>query len=385
MLNRLKVSQRLSLVAERLFPDVQQVSQLAQRLWGELSKDETFAERAKEAGCSFLVPGWNGKLADVHHIGTRLDTYTVIAVDGSQIYPDRHLAGAGCFLINIGGVILRYGKQASATFFSEPRVCLPEEFTQIEKHFSFSPDIVDLLREQDELAYAVQKVKEVQADGVTPVVLIDGSIVFWPLEGKPPEIRAYFLKEYLRYLILLYEKRVPVAGYISLPKSRELVSLVKLGLCRYAVANCIPCHSMYTTFPCKVVDPLVDTQIARGFLPKHHRTTLFSSASKIIQEYPEPVQPWFCYLDVGKEIVRLEIPAWIADDADVLKTICQVAIDQSEKGRGYPVCLAEAHEQAVVKGPDREFFYHLIYKIGFEGNKHLSTSQKSIKKRGIGV
>ena len=49
------------------------------------------------------------------------------------------------------------------------------------------------------------------------------------------------------------------------------------------------------------------------------------------------------------------------------------------------MCSSDLHEQAVVKGPDREFFYHLIYKIGLESNKNLKASQKSIKKRGIGV
>jgi hypothetical protein len=62
-----------------------------------------------------------------------------------------------------------------------------------------------------------------------------------------------------------------------------------------------------------------------------------------------------------------------------------VILDQSIKGRGYPVCLAEAHEQAVVKGPDRDFFYHVLQKVGIEQKQHYVVSQKSLKKRGIGI
>jgi hypothetical protein len=63
----------------------------------------------------------------------------------------------------------------------------------------------------------------------------------------------------------------------------------------------------------------------------------------------------------------------------------QIIINQAQKGRGYPVCLAEAHEQAVVKGPDREFFYHMIQKIGYDYKQRINISQKSLKKRGIGI
>jgi hypothetical protein len=97
------------------------------------------------------------------------------------------------------------------------------------------------------------------------------------------------------------------------------------------------------------------------------------------------LHPHFFYLHVGNEVGRVEVPAWIANDKAAVNTIAAVIIDQSRKGRGYPVVIAEAHEQAVVKGPDREFFYQLINKIAFERNQRLIMSQKSIKKRGMGI
>jgi len=220
----------------------------------------------------------------------------------------------------------------------------------------------------------------------------DGTIIFWPLESKSPAIRDLFLKSYLDSLEKLYTQKTLFAGYISMPKSRELVNLIKLGLCRFPIADCISCHQqsdsirkMHDTFPCKQVDSLIDTQVARFFLEKYERTTVFYSTSKIVGSYPEHLKPAFVYLNVGSEICRLEFPTWIAQETKLLDRLCAIAIDQSEKGRGYPVCLAEAHEQAVVKGGDREFFYHLLYKIGLEQNKKIRFSEKSIKKRGIGV
>ena len=95
--------------------------------------------------------------------------------------------------------------------------------------------------------------------------------------------------------------------------------------------------------------------------------------------------PAFVYLDVGSEIARVEMPKWVAEDCWLLDKLCGVAIDQARKGNGYPVCLAEAHEQAVVKGADREFFYHLLQKIGVDKNRRMTLSRKSIKKRIVNV
>ena len=163
------------------------------------------------------------------------------------------------------------------------------------------------------------------------------------------------------------------------------MNLIKLGLCRFTVADCIGCHKAYTDFPCKQVDNLLDTTVTKFFLPRGHRTTMFFSTSHITKSYPMHLVPHFCYLDVGDEIVRIEMPAWMARDEKVVAQICSVVLDQSQKGRGYPVCLAEAHEQAVVKGADREFFYHMVARIGIGEKRRLSFSQKSLKKRGIGI
>lgn len=390
MLDRLKLATSLERIAPQLFPNLQDTTALAAELWQTLGADVAFASRAAAAQSSFLVPAWRGNLADRVAVQELVNSpYTVVAVDGSQIYPDRHLAGAGCFLINTGGVVIRYGDgnaSSRADFFSTPKVWLTEEVRQLDDQFGAAQELVDLLREQAELETAVSKAEEViVAQGQRPVVFIDGTMIFWILESKAPEVKSYFLTRYLASLEQLYKLRVPSVALISLPKSRELVSLLKLGLCRFMVANCIPCHSTYTTFPCKAVEQLIDAHVARTFLRRHERTTVFVNTSQISSEYPVHLRTHFCYLDVGQEIVRLELPAWVVDDQAAFDHVCQVVLDQSIKGGGYPVCLAEAHEQAVVKGPDREFFYHLIHKIGYDQNRQVTASQKSIKKRGIGV
>jgi hypothetical protein len=88
---------------------------------------------------------------------------------------------------------------------------------------------------------------------------------------------------------------------------------------------------------------------------------------------------------VGAEIARLEFPAWIAQDCALVDKICAMALDQALKGNGYPVCLFEAHEQAVIKNYDREFFYLMIQKITNQSAGTYQVSKKSLKKASAPV
>ena len=96
-------------------------------------------------------------------------------------------------------------------------------------------------------------------------------------------------------------------------------------------------------------------------------------------------KPCFFYLHVESEIVRIEIPFWIARHEELVDHVVAMCLDQCVKGQGYPVALAEAHAQAVVKSPDRDFFYHLIGKLAVEQNRRVALSPKSLKKRSMNI
>ncbi|OGB85856.1 hypothetical protein A3J41_01095 [candidate division TM6 bacterium RIFCSPHIGHO2_12_FULL_38_8] len=90
-------------------------------------------------------------------------------------------------------------------------------------------------------------------------------------------------------------------------------------------------------------------------------------------------------MNVGLEIARLEFPAWIAEDERLVDLLCAIALDQALKGSGYPVCLIEAHEQAVIKNYDREFFYRMMQKMTQQQNGVYQVSKKSLKKASVPV
>lgn len=372
MLNRVVVLEQLQALSNDLFLDISPEYEIARQSWQRICDDPTFAYKIRQISTPWLVPDWHEPINKVTELNQNLDHYTVLAVDGSQVYPDRH-QGTSCFLVNIGSVVLHYGNQLAkpVQLSSVPTIYTGDDQ---EDNLSAGQEWVNCRRQELELQTGLEKSLELQAKiGQSPFAfLFDGSLIFWHLESKEHNLKELFLNKYLNLLDQLYKNQILCAGYISLPKSKELVNLIRVELCKFKLEGCKELEA---------VNHLVDATIAHFFLQSNSRSIVFKSNAKIGASYAPHLVPYFFYINVGAEIARIEIPAWIAQDDQKIDLVAQIILNQSIKGRGYPVALAESHEQAVVKGPDREFFYHLITKLGIEHKRQLFSSQKSIKKR----
>lgn len=361
MLDKSLLLQELNRLSNELFIDDRPAYDLAQKTWKKICADPLFIHKIKQVDAPWPVPTWDDQLCRSIPVTIPENNYAVVSVDGSQIYPDRH-HGVSCYLINIGTVALRYGAARSVALSAIPYV-----FTDGEDELHVSTLLVNGKRQELELRAGVEQVQE------GDLLLFDGSLIFWHLEAKDPILKQTFLPKYLASLYVLYQNKRLTASYISAPRSRELVNLIRLELCNFDTAN---------TAAFQPVERLVDGMIGSFFIEKHHRSIVFKNHAAISQEYPDQIHPYFFYLNVGHEIGRVEIPAWIALDDEKTNYVASIILDQCIKGRGYPVAIAEAHEQAVVKGPDREFFYHVLTKMGIERERHAHLSQKVIKKLG---
>ena len=375
MLDRSKVMREMQLISDRLFIDYSHEKEIARKVWQRMADDPDLQKKVKKADAPWIVPNsWHGKLNHTVSLKNSCDAYHVFAVDGSQVYPDRH-QGTSCYVINIGTVQLCYGLPGKPAQFSSTPYLFSGADDVVDAESS--PDLVDCIRKEKVLLAGLHVASTYAQQNKTPAFfLFDGSLIFWHLDSKQEALKKKFLKSYITLLHQMYERNISLAGYISLPKSKELVNLVRLALCDFVVAGCTA-HT--------AVDHLLDRHVAEFFLHPYERTIIFESGSKISAAYPEHLKPYFCYLHVGNEIVRVEMPRWIAQDEQHVNRICQVILDQCTKGYGYPVALAEAHEQAVIKGPDRDFFYQLLYKMSLEHRSRILFSQKSMKKRRMGI
>ena len=376
MLDRLKLLVELANVADKLFIDTTPSYHLAQDIWQSIIADSTFVYKVRQvSNAPWPVPLWDDNLADIIPVQKVTYPHVVLSVDGSQIYPDRHNV-LSCCLINTGSVVLPYNSEnRRVQLFSQPTVFAGVD----ENQQPFTTDGVNCKRQELELRAGLdlsKKIKSEYGESMPSLLLFDGSLIFWHLSSKDSGVRDQFLNAYLALLDELYHEKTVICWYISMPKSKELMSLVRLYLCDFDVEK----KDLYES-----VDAVIDSGIMYSVLEPYTRSIVFSNHSSISAYYPGHLRPFFFYLHTGNEIGRVEIPSWIAQDEKMVDFIAQIVIDQCIKGGGYPVALAEAHEQAVVKGPDREFFYHFLQKMGMERNHTQSISRKSLKKRGIGI
>src|SRR3990167_11109409 len=203
MLDKAKLSSKLKEVVKHSFDSISQERFVAERLWQEAIKDETLFDRAKNAN------------------EIKNDHYTLVAVDGSQIYPDRH-QGTDCFLINVSEVILHYGQGRSGAKIES----FPYVFSS-DSEFD-SDELVDCKRQELEFKHGLEVAKRVKSKTKNSVLLLfDGSLIFWHLQSKGEAIKKHFLKSYIQILNQCFENGIFFASYISLPKSKDLISILR--------------------------------------------------------------------------------------------------------------------------------------------------------------
>lgn len=369
MLDPVKVMKELERVMPEVYKESTDERDAARRMLHALLENQELLERCRQPHSPYAVPLWQGPLDAQIAVSPHGHPYAVAAVDGSQIYPDKH-QGMQCYLINSGMVHFVYGEQSAVSLSSAPEV-----YTIIDDPH-FSEDLVNCRRAEREFEKGLEESRAVLSKHpATPFVfLCDGSLIFWHLESKSPSIKERFLTKYLDSLDRFAQHGVPIAGYISLPKSKELVALLRNGL----MLNIVP--DIQADF-----DTIVDTDLFSLFLQEGYRSTVFEHNSSLAHQYPEHLKPCFMYMHVGSEIARIEFPSWVARNEQLVERIARIVQDQCSKGNGYPVALSEAHEQAVVKTADREIFFHLLSRLNLRHKYRFAHSQKSLKKRFVSV
>jgi len=371
VLNHTKLAAALHALSDELFADSAREREMLRQVWERLTSDTTLMYQVRNASAPWPVPTWQGAIDAVYDIQPYTDPYCAVSVDGSQIYPDRHQAVA-CYLINIGAVVFPYGISDSVVLQSDPHIFQGRD--TLFDHAT-STDMVNAKRQELELQAGLAWLKQVKerANEAPALLLFDGSLIFWHLSAHEETVRQQLLVRYLTIISELYIHDSLCAWYISMPKSKELINVVRLFLCDF-----IPERKELYEF----TDQFVDASIAYFYLQPRQRSTVFQNHAPVSAEYPAPMHPHFFYIHVGDEIGRVEIPAWIAQDEAKVDLVAQMVLDQCVKGQGYPIVLAEAHEQAVVKGADRDLFYHLIQKIGLQHNSRRPViSKKSFRKQ----
>lgn len=315
--------------------------------------------------------------------------HTVIASDGSQIAPSRHEISP-CYLINISRICYRYGTGVRALQESEPYLYYREQdlYTQHQhQQLSVSEAMIGLERSLLELHELANLAEGLHDDPVPALALVDGSLygLLPELANLPGQIQERARDRLLTTLERLRQAGIPVCAYTSLPRRQECLQLLRLQRCPFATARCDEnCPPGASEPPCAGVSPLPDRALWQQLLAAGERSPLFTTTAGWPSGFGEG---WlghelcFVYLHTGYEIARLEFPRWVADRPEWLAWVHAVSWLQVQKGRGYPIALAEAHNQAVIKAPDRAQFYAMLSRRLAGNGNGVALSYKELKKR----
>jgi hypothetical protein len=312
----------------------------------------------------------------------RPETVTVVATDGSQIYPDRHVEPT-YFLLNVSRIALQYGTTEAPTLDTEPDLRFRDD---LDAHFdealaSMTTEVVSALRDEMELRELLNVAREAFVEGRPLVALADGTLIRWMIRGMHNRaVEKRLIASYTELLQGFASDRLPLCSYISMPGNTEVVNLLRFDADELAIeAETLPSGE-------PTLAGLLDRTVFGALLDAGERSALFRSPSRIQREYAAGIQICYFYLKVpgsaGEgEIARVEIPAWLADAPAQVDLVHSVVLDECRKGDGYPVALAEAHEHAVIRAPEREAFLQLMDRRLRRAGLPPTGSQKRRSKR----
>ncbi len=361
----------------------------ARRLQAAVPRWQEVQAKITASRTSWLVAGWQEPPDGVAAPPACPPTSVVYAADGSQIVGDRHDI-AFCYLLNIGRIALRYGTGEDALLDSRATLARPEDdlLDAFEEEPTILPRRLALRRQLAELA-ALAELIEAAPDNRPALALHDGSLILWPLVTETESFRDDCLNDFHVSLEIARGRNAPLVGYISQSEARDVVNSLRIARCPHEEAHCerlCPGHDkprpLYKAPPCAGAERVRDIDLFASRLRPGERSAVFGAqSSKILRKYTPEQQIHFFYLNTGQEIARIELPQWVAQNADLLAQTHALCWDQACKGDGYPVALAEAHEQAVVRGPERDAFFYFLQQAFVQSKIRVDTTQKARAKR----
>ena len=316
------------------------------------------------------------KPARFYSASDRPPEVTVVATDGSQIYPDRHREPLW-YLINISKIVFHYGTMDSPLLATEPTLFfrgqaldgLDEERIEITGR-----DVISAVRDELELA-ALAKASCLARHADRPLVaLADGTLIRWMLSRiKDDALEKKLLKRYVDVLLTFRNERIPICSYISMPGNKEFVRLL--------MHQVYPEHEQRE----KQIKEINDRLFFEQVLPPGSRSAIFKAQSKILNAYAPDVKVCFFYIHIrseasSNEIARVEIPTWMTRDNAWIDLIHATVVSEAQKGRGYPMILSEAHEHAVIRGQERTLFYEMIEQLSVDQGRPVALSMKQQSK-----
>jgi len=202
-------------------------------------------------------------------------------------------------------------------------------------------------------------------------------LILWVLEERSIAWKRK-VAAYLEHFHRIRATGANVAAFTSRPRRAEVVRLLHLASVDGDVERADQAHNPLGHLPDRAVF---------ATLPPGARSALFVSPSSINHDHYAPAGHTihFFYLNLAREgdkavIARIEIPAWVAGDAERLALVHGVIVAQARITGDYPYALARADELAFISGPEREAFEDMVIRSMVHAGLKVSLSPKMVYK-----
>jgi len=271
---------------------------------------------------------------------------TLIAADGSQINPDRH-AALFFSLINVGAIVIEPGSGKTPEIFTFSDLKYGEELYG--DSGLIGEDLIALGRDLAER----QKLLDLAEQYPAPVVaLTDGPVEVWGPKDGSSEAYRRTLETQLVILSRLQDRDVTLGGVVDKPGANLVVRLLEIAEMHVEELKDIRKKSS--------LRGVTDLWMFQQLLQPGERSAVFGLQSSSRAHYKGGLALHFFYLNTSRDehpnLVRVEIPAWVAQDERKLNILHAALISQCRilGARAYPYILHRAHEIAVVKFEDKQ-------------------------------
>lgn len=317
---------------------------------------------------------------------------TVIAVDGSQVYPDMHGASL-YYLTNIAAFVYYHGSQELPEQLCRPYLFYADSDLREENGIGsvIKNTVVNARRTVQEITALVEYAHLHRHYKAPLIGLMDGPLL-WMI-GTDITDSVKLEADYRGALVAFHDVHVTmrdthhhnasIVGYVDRHDSRFVIRLLHLlMLDDHQVKRSI----VETDGP---FEGLTDDWLFSRVLKPGQRSAVMIQQSPRNKSYRLETglnyEIAFFYLNVGSfsrpHVVRVEVPMWVAKSPEAVNEVHGLLLAQCDLTGGYPYALTRADELAVVSGQEK---YQLNTLINIELLKNQQRVEISPKQIGKG-
>lgn len=285
---------------------------------------------------------------------------TIIAADGSQIYPNEQWR-MPYYLTNVGLFVYHHGDERTPEQINMPKLVYHPEHVRDKSKRVLSSRTIDALRtvrEMQELGNVAWKFR----DEARPMIaMYDNHLLFWV--NSDVTGHTELMKKYWAGLVHLHDSGALLGGYVDNPtRSRLVIRLLHLlSLSEDEVRS--------SDLGAGDMEGLKDLDLFDVLLAPGERSSLMvqnSPRNLLYKKRGVNYEIAYFYVKVSSgyqsAIARVDIPMWVARDRQKVDELHAMIVSQSAmQGRNpYPYALTRADELAVVSSKDKSKLEEMI-------------------------